>query len=77
MSAEAAPVLSLYIIHFFMQSLFRLGFFPFQVHQEKKKKKTTFYYSETHGRKDSIFLRGWQVVGGRGERQEENVLFKT
>lgn len=51
---------------------------PCPPREEKKKyKKTTFYYSETHGRKDSIFLRGWQVAGERGERQEENVLFKT
>lgn len=72
MTAEAAPVLSFNVMYFFTWSQFKLGFFPFHVHQEKKK-TTTIHYSETHGRKESIFLRGWQVVG----RREENVPFQT
>lgn len=65
---------SFHIIYFFTGSLFRLGFFPFHVHQEKKK-HTTFYYSETHKRKDFIFLRGWQVVGGREGTGKKRMFF--
>lgn len=29
------------------------------------------------GRKESIFLREWQIIGGRGKKGVERVLFQT
>lgn len=34
-----------------------------------------FCYSETHKGKESVFLRGWQIVGGRREKGENKMSF--